>query len=101
YDWWEAPFYGMGLKVYDLLAGKFGFGPSRLLSRSEILEYIPTLRTDGLRGGVIYYDGQFDDSRLLINLASTAAEYGGVLINYMQATALHMDAEGYVSGVEA
>ena len=64
YDWWEAPFYGIGLKLYDLLAGKYGFGDSRILSREETLERLPTLNTDGLRGGVIYFDGQFDDSRL-------------------------------------
>ena len=65
YDWWEAPFYGIGLKLYNLLAGKYGFGASRILSREETLERLPTLNTDGLRGGVIYFDGQFDDSRLL------------------------------------
>ena len=63
YLWWEAPFYGVGLKVYDLLAGKFGFGPSQLISREEVLALIPTLERDGLRGGVKYHDGQFDDSR--------------------------------------
>src|SRR5437773_12292717 len=74
YLWWEAPFYGVGLKVYDLLAGKFGFGPSQLISREEVLALIPTLERDGLRGGVKYHDGQFDDSRLLINLVQTAVE---------------------------
>ena len=64
YDWWEAPFYGVGLRVYDMLAGKLGFGPSRNLSRAETLERLPTLETEGLRGGVIYHDGQFDDARL-------------------------------------
>jgi glycerol-3-phosphate dehydrogenase len=73
YQWWEVPFYGIGLKVYDLLAGKYGFGPSVLLSSEEVLARIPTLQRDGLRGGVLYHDGQFDDSRLLINLAQTAA----------------------------
>ncbi|MBX3073796.1 FAD-dependent oxidoreductase [Candidatus Obscuribacterales bacterium] len=101
YDWWEAPFYGMGLKVYDMLAGKFGFGQSKLLNRNEILEEIPTLKTDGLRGGVVYYDGQFDDSRLLINLAATAAEYGAKLLNYTQVTALTRDRDGYVTGAVA
>src|SRR3954471_17403408 len=72
YAWWEAPFYGIGMKVYDLLAGKFGFGKSRHLSKDETLQRIPTLETHGLRGGVLYYDGQFDDSRLLVNLAQTA-----------------------------
>src|SRR5262245_65030572 len=71
YDWWEAPFYGVGLKLYDLLAGKYGFGRSRILSREETLQRLPTIRTDGLRGGVIYYDGQFDDARLLIDLVRT------------------------------
>src|SRR3954449_7523762 len=62
YVWWEAPFYGIGMKVYDLLAGRYGFGKSRVLSRAEVLERIPTLEQEGLRGGVLYYDGQFDDS---------------------------------------
>src|ERR1700734_2169341 len=57
YSWWEAPFYGIGLKMYDMLAGKYGFGKSRILSTEEPLERIPTLRQDGLRGGVVYHDG--------------------------------------------
>jgi glycerol-3-phosphate dehydrogenase len=101
YDWWETPFYGIGLKVYDMLAGKYGFGPSRLLSREKTLEHIPTLRTDGLRGGVQYYDGQFDDARLLINLVRTAAEQGATLLNYAPVTGLHSNGEGFVDGLEA
>ncbi len=81
YDWWEAPFYGAGLKLYNLLAGKYGFGASRILSREETLERLPNINTEGLRGGVIYFDGQFDDSRLLINLVQTASEQGAVLLN--------------------
>src|SRR6266852_529274 len=77
YDWWEAPFYGIGLKLYNVLAGKYGFGTSRMLSREETLERLPTIQTDGLRGGVIYFDGQFDDTRLLINMVATAFEQGG------------------------
>ena len=88
YDWWEGPFYGIGLKLYDLLAGKEGFGPSELLSKEETVEKIPTVETDGLRGGVIYHDGQFDDSRLVVNLAQTAAEQGGTLVNYMKVVKL-------------
>src|SRR5579863_989386 len=79
YDWWEAPFYGIGLKLYNLLAGKYGFGASRILSREETLERLPTIKPEGLRGGVIYFDGQFDDSRLLINLIETAAEQSATL----------------------
>src|SRR5512140_3677204 len=94
YDWWEAPFYGIGLKLYNLLAGKYGFGASRILSKTETLEKLPTIKTEGLRGGVIYFDGQFDDSRLLINLVATAAEQGATLLNYAPVTALTRDGEG-------
>ena len=99
YDWWEAPFYGIGLKLYNLLAGKYGFGASRILSREETLERLPTIKPDGLRGGVIYFDGQFDDSRLLINLVATAFEQGATLLNYARVTELTKDGEGFVDGV--
>jgi glycerol-3-phosphate dehydrogenase len=101
YDWWEAPFYGLGLKVYNLLAGKYGFGASRILSKEETLERLPTIKTEGLRGGVIYFDGQFDDSRLLINMAATAYQMGAALLNYVRVTGLTKDAEGYIDGVTA
>src|SRR5689334_12688984 len=100
YVWWEAPFYGVGMKVYDLLAGRYGFGKSRVLSRSEVLERIPTLEQEGLRGGVLYYDGQFDDSRLLINLARTADAQGAALLNYAPVDALTRDEDGFVKGLE-
>src|SRR5690606_14421215 len=64
YAWWEGPFYGVGMKVYDLLAGRSGFGRSKRLSKEETLRRLPTIEPDGLDGGVIYYDGQFDDARL-------------------------------------
>jgi glycerol-3-phosphate dehydrogenase len=99
YEWWEAPFYGIGMKVYDLLAGKYGFGPSRILSREEVLERIPTLSQDGLRGGVKYHDGQFDDARLLIDLASTATRYGACLVNYARVVSLQKDQDGFVNGL--
>src|SRR6266851_5428515 len=78
YAWWEGPFYGIGMKVYDLLAFRYGFGKSRHLGKEEVLAHIPNLEKEGLRGGVIYYDGQFDDARLLINLAQTAEQQGAV-----------------------
>ncbi len=99
YQWWEAPFYGIGLKIYDLLAGQYGFGRSRLLSRDEVLERIPTLEREGLRGGVLYHDGQFDDSRLLVNLAQTAAEQGACVLNYVGVTGILKNAQGFVSGL--
>lgn len=101
YDWWEAPFYGLGLKVYNVLAGKYGFGTSEILSREETLARLPTIRTEGLRGGVVYYDGQFDDARLLVNLVQTAAEQGAVLANYVQVTGMLKGADGFVNGVIA
>ncbi|MGA2651765.1 MAG: glycerol-3-phosphate dehydrogenase/oxidase [Terracidiphilus sp.] len=101
YSWWEAPFYGIGLKLYDLLAGKYGFGASKLLSKNETLERLPGLESEGLTGGVVYYDGQFDDARLLIHLAMTAADHGAALVNYCPATAVLRDADGYVNGLSA
>ena len=101
YDWWEAPFYGLGLKVYNVLAGKYGFGTSEILSREETLARLPTIKTDGLRGGVVYYDGQFDDARLLINLVETAADQGATLVNYVQVVGITKGADGFVDGVVA
>ncbi|HSG08725.1 MAG TPA: glycerol-3-phosphate dehydrogenase/oxidase [Longimicrobiales bacterium] len=99
YKWWEAPFYGVGMRVYDVLAGRYGFGTSRNLSLEETLERIPNLEDDGLRGGVMYHDGQFDDARLLMALARTAHGQGAALLNYAPVTALLKDESGFVSGV--
>ena len=101
YSWWEAPFYGIGLKLYDLLAGRYGFGASKVLSKEETLERLPALEPEELRGGVVYYDGQFDDARLLIHLAMTAADHGAVLLNYCPVTSLLRDADNYLNGVTA
>ncbi|MCP5061442.1 MAG: glycerol-3-phosphate dehydrogenase/oxidase [Ignavibacteriae bacterium] len=100
YDWWEGPFYGIGMKLYDALAGKEGFGSSKNLSKEETLEHLPTLETKGLRGGVVYYDGQFDDARLSINMAETAYEQGATLLNYIKVTSLIKDDE-VVCGLNA
>ena len=100
YDWWEGPFYGVGLKIYDMMAGKEGFGKSRVISREETITHIPTIETEGLNGGVIYYDGQFDDARLVISLARTAEEQSAVLLNYMPVTNL-IKKDDMVSGVIA
>ncbi|MGB7977815.1 MAG: glycerol-3-phosphate dehydrogenase/oxidase [Chlamydiales bacterium] len=82
YRWWEGFYYGAGLKVYDLLAGRLGIEKSERLSQEETLRRIPTLKPDRLRGGVVYYDGQFDDARLAIALAQTAVDEGAVVVNY-------------------
>ena len=97
YDWWEGPFYGVGLKLYDVLAGRMGLGPSRFLSREETLEIIPTLEPAGLRGGVMYHDGQFDDARLAITLMRTLLDLGGVALSYMPVVSL-LKESGLVRG---
>jgi glycerol-3-phosphate dehydrogenase len=99
YAWWEAPYYGIGMKIYDLLAGRYRFGRSKILSREEVLARIPTLSRDGLRGGVSYHDGQFDDARLLIDMASTAAGHGACLVNYARVESLVKDTDGCVNGL--
>ncbi|HVU24225.1 MAG TPA: glycerol-3-phosphate dehydrogenase/oxidase [Opitutus sp.] len=98
YNWWDGPFYGVGMKVYDQLAGRLGLAPSRMLSREETLARIPTVEPEGLTGGVIYHDGQFDDARLAINLAQTATALGGALLNYCPVTGLIKE-HGIVAGV--
>jgi len=101
YKWWEAPFYGIGMRVYDVLAGRYGFGKSRNLSKEETITRLPTIETDGLIGGVVYHDGQFDDARLLVHLAMTAAEQGAALLNYMRVIDLSKTGDGMVVGVAA
>lgn len=88
YSWFSKYKYLIGLKFYDLLAGRSGFGKSSFLKRAKVLEAIPGLKEKGLIGGVRYSDGQFDDARLALNLAQTAAENGGVILNYMKVTSL-------------
>lgn len=97
YSWWEGPFYGIGMKIYDRLAGKLGLKPSEILSREETLDRIPTLEPNGLQRGVRYYDGQFDDSRLAINLAQTVFDRGGIAANYLKVVRL-IKTENLVSG---
>jgi glycerol-3-phosphate dehydrogenase len=101
YEWWGGPFYTVGLKVYDMMAGKLGLGPSIHLSKENTLKRLPNIREDGLTGGVIYHDGQFDDARLSVNLAQTIVDYDGVALNYMKVTGLSKGEDGLVNGVEA
>jgi glycerol-3-phosphate dehydrogenase len=98
YSWFSKYKYLIGLKFYDLLAGKSGFKKSSFLSVDKVLQAIPGLKRDGLIGGISYSDGQFDDARLALNLAQTTAEYGGVTLNYMKVTGLVKEGE-LVNGV--
>ena len=100
YAWWQAPFYGIGLKMYDLLAGKAGLGKTEFLNRSETLGLLPTAQPAHLTGGVKYWDGQFDDARLALALAKTAAAQGALLVNYCAAIGL-LHEDGKVTGLTA
>ena len=82
YDWWASPFYGIGMKIYDMMAGKLGLGKSVIISKKETEKLIPNVNKKGLRGGVIYHDGQFDDSRMAITLALSANSKKTALLNY-------------------
>ncbi len=100
YRMWEAPFYGIGLKMYDALAGSRGLGHTEFLSSAKTRELLPTVRTQGLAGGVKYWDGQFDDARLAVTLARSAVAQGAVVLNHCPVTALRREA-GKVIGVVA
>ena len=88
YKWWERPFYGVGMALYDLLSGTHGLKHSRHLGREETIGLVPTVRRQNLRGGIVYHDGQFDDARLALCLARTLADLGGTPLNYMNVSAL-------------
>jgi glycerol-3-phosphate dehydrogenase len=100
YRWWEGPFYGIGFKLYDRLAGKLSIAPSRRLNRSETIRRIPNVETANLIGGAMYHDAQFDDARLALALAQTAADHGAVVLNYLRVTGLAKRG-GIVCGVYA
>ena len=99
YSWWEGPFYGVGLKLYDLLAGRLNLAPSRTLNAEQTLQAIPNLEPDGLYGGTEYHDGQFDDSRMCLTLARTAADLGCVPLNHARVIRLIRDSQDHVAGV--
>lgn len=99
YEWWGGMFYTIGLTMYDLLAGKLGFGRAKHISKKEVIRRLPTIRQKGLYGGVVYQDGQFDDSRLAVNIAQTALEQGATVLNYFKVVNLIKNDAGKVAGV--
>jgi glycerol-3-phosphate dehydrogenase len=101
YNWWGGYFYTFGLKFYDLLAGKLSLGSSKYLSKEKTLELMPSLEQNGLQSGVLYHDGQFDDSRLAINLAQTATEKGACVLNHFKVVQLLKDSKNQITGVIA
>ena len=98
YAWWSGPYYGVGLKLYDVLAGRYRLKRSQIISRAQVLERIPTLEPEDLRGGIVYFDGQFDDARLAVTLAATASAHGAVLLNHAPVVSLIKEGER-ISGV--
>jgi len=101
YRWWEKPFYTIGLTLYDLLSGGMSLGRSLPMSRAAVIRSIPRIVRKNLRGGVVYHDGQFDDSRLAVNLMQTAIEQGATVVNYAKVTELLKSSDGHISGVIA
>ena len=99
YKWWETPFYGAGLTAYDFLAGKAGLGKTEFLSAAETQRLVPRVAPAGLKGGVKYWDGQFDDARLALSIARTAASKGALLVNYCAAKSLTY-VDGKISGLK-
>lgn len=101
YKWWEGAYYTLGLKAYDFLAGKLSLGKSKHINKNETIRKLPTIQKNKLKGSVSYQDGQFDDSRLAVNIAQTAIEKGGTLLNYFKVKNLTKDANNKISGVIA
>ena len=101
YTLWDRLKYTIGLKIYDRIAGKLRLGPSVFISKKETIEKIPGIRTKDLKGGVMYHDGQFDDSRLAINLAQSILENGGYAVNYIKVTSLLKDKSKNICGITA
>jgi glycerol-3-phosphate dehydrogenase len=100
YRWYEPAWYGTGLTLYDLLAGQLGIGSTEHLSDRETVKRIPNLRSRGLRGGTLYWDGQFDDARLALAMAKTAVKHGAAVVNHARVEELVKEG-GRVTGVEA
>lgn len=100
YNWWGGSFYTIGLKIYDILAGRLSLGSSKYVSKKKTIEMLPNVEENGLQSGVVYHDGQFDDSRLAINIAQTAVEKGACLLNYMKVVHLLKDENNQIIGVE-
>jgi glycerol-3-phosphate dehydrogenase len=98
YRWWETAWYRVGLGMYDLLAGNLSLGRTRALSKAETLKQLPGISNEGLRGGVLYHDGQFDDARLAVALARTAVEQGACVLNHARVVQLLKDEDGKVNG---
>jgi glycerol-3-phosphate dehydrogenase len=101
FSWLEGVKYFVGLRLYDLLAGKLSFGKSLFVDKKEVIESLPTISSKDLKGGILYHDGQFDDARLGINLAQSCVDNGAHVLNYFKVIGLSKVKEGQLNGVEA
>ncbi len=99
YSFFDKIKYTVGLKLYDIMAGKLRLGTTKFISKNEIISRLPTLKTENLKGGVVYQDGQFDDARLALNIAQTCNDMGGVMLNYMKVNQLLKGDSGKVEGI--
>ncbi|XP_075140584.1 glycerol-3-phosphate dehydrogenase, mitochondrial isoform X2 [Leptodactylus fuscus] len=88
YKWWQMPYYWVGIKAYDLVAGSQCLKTSYVLSKSKALELFPMLQKDRLVGAIVYYDGQHNDARMNLAIALTAARYGAATANYTEVVGL-------------
>jgi glycerol-3-phosphate dehydrogenase len=101
YTFWDVFMYTTGLKFYDLLAGRLSMGKSYFINKEKTLSRLPLLKSEGLKGGVVYHDGQFDDSRMALCLAESCVDKGGTMLNYFKVTSLLKDERGKINGVKA
>lgn len=100
YSHWHKWFYGIGLKVYDALSGKLSLGKSKILSKTEVMEALPGVKSEGLKGGVMYHDGQFDDARLAVSMAKTIVEKGGCVLNYCEWLSFNKNEAGTIVSID-
>lgn len=101
FNWFDELIYTVGLTFYDMLAGKYSLGRSLRITKKKAISSLPTIQADKITAGVLYYDGQFDDSRLALNVIQSAAENGAIAINYMPVHRILKDSNGSNNGVEA
>jgi glycerol-3-phosphate dehydrogenase len=100
YSWWETVYYGVGTKIYDRIAGKHNFFPSKFRSAKDAVARWPLLQGNGLKGAIVYADGQFDDARFAVALVQTMTEAGGEAINHARVVQLEKDAGGKIAAAE-
>ena len=101
YTFWDVFMYTVGLKFYDLLAGRLSMGKSYFINKEKTLSRLPLLKSEGLKGGVVYHDGQFDDSRMALCLAESCIDKGGIVLNYFKVIGLLKEERGKINGVKA